>query len=397
MWWREVIDALFYFSQLLHSNEMPYKCDICHKQFRDRSNRRKHVKNVHKYLFLNNNNGESGLNEGLIGNNGNTQDLNNKTQKINKNGNSSSNNTAPPQPQPESQPVSNVIKKARKRVKKVPATPAPEVSEINLLPPPTTGAATASVIVSHMASNAGVETLDRKIIMSPGPRPTIMVLPNYAPPPPESQNAGTNVIVKTPVQMQNVIVYHKQSRPDIISSNGASLQNFPINELQSSSGGVLPPPPPHNTQIEMESVDGELSNGHGGFQHFTLSRGIITASSAVTNNVHYNYEPQQQQQQQQPQFQQWNDQTVAPQSTTPTLSLSHHDNNAINYMEQTSQYGSNSSNIIYASSSNNHAHQHNNGGDGTNGMENEHLDLLSSQNGSAFFYKDLSQFDFSYL
>lgn len=28
-------------------------CDICGKKFRDRSNRRKHVKNVHKYLFVN--------------------------------------------------------------------------------------------------------------------------------------------------------------------------------------------------------------------------------------------------------------------------------------------------------------------------------------------------------
>lgn len=36
---------------LLHSNELPYLCDICGKKFRDRSNRRKHVKNVHKYLI----------------------------------------------------------------------------------------------------------------------------------------------------------------------------------------------------------------------------------------------------------------------------------------------------------------------------------------------------------
>lgn len=38
---------------LLHSNELPYMCEVCGKKFRDRSNRRKHVKNVHKYLFVN--------------------------------------------------------------------------------------------------------------------------------------------------------------------------------------------------------------------------------------------------------------------------------------------------------------------------------------------------------
>lgn len=380
---------------LLHSNQLPYSCEICNKQFRDRSNRRKHVKNVHKYLFLNNNNtGENGLGStetlnggssgsvGVIGVTGPTAAVANtpKKKKANK-----KTNQAPT-------PVPTVIKKTRKRVKKVGADPLANISV------PTTTSSTTSVIVSN--SLVGPGEVDRKIIMSPGPRQ------DYQPLHPHPSGAG-NVIMKTPIttnaQMQNVIVYPNPqiNNKSVISNGGNNFQHFTPSDLQNQQvSGVFTT---SEIKQELSSSTTPTSNGgRGGFQHFTLSRGIITASSAVTNNVHYNYEPQSQQP---PQQQYWDD------TLTQTQAISHHEPYSVGdeLIQSPHQYATTSSNIVYSSSAGaaiqhgsniinmqNNSLQQNNAG--TSDPNVEHLDLFS-QNGSAFSYKDqdLSQFDFSYL
>lgn len=238
---------------LLHSNELPYLCDICGKKFRDRSNRRKHVKNVHKYLFVNGdiNNplkpgGASGgapattaaaaSSSGQATSTAQPGEPPTKKRKNSKKATQQQAGGGDTATQDVNPVSSNSSSKGRSIIKSPGPSRGKKAKTPSASPAPTKAATsnTKSVIVSASTTQSLETKMDRKIIMSPGPKTSSA-----------AAAAGSSSSVGSPNSMD--YVHSHSSLPVTVHVPGASSQgqfqhgrNI-IVKASSSASAIVPP------------------------------------------------------------------------------------------------------------------------------------------------------------